>query len=204
MTIYGALISDTAVENAVLAQLQSWLPSYLVEAAQQDGLSEIALPKSWETTRSGTNRWTEQGMPAVIVQIGGTIAVTRKGPKYRAVYGATVGCVVAGQSRPNTRKLAGIYAIAVAACMTQQAGDWSDGIDWTDTDYDLIDDDQSRTLMAAIVSFDVAVLGVLDVSAGPVGDPPDAPDTTPGTPDYGNVDEVIVEPEIIPIGEPFS
>jgi hypothetical protein len=109
--------------------------------------------------------------------------------------------VVGGQTRENTRQLAGIYGIAVVAALTQKAGEWSDGIDWTDTDYDVIDEDRSRTLMAAVVSLDVSVLNVLDVSAGPFGAAPPAGTIIPGLPDYGLADEVDTDVIVVPIGD---
>jgi hypothetical protein len=203
VSIYGTLITDTAVELAVIEQLQAWLPSYLVEAAVQDGLAEIALPRSYDTTRGAMTKWTEQALPAVVVQIGGTIGLSRKSGKYRAVYGCSVGAVVGGQTRANTRQLAGIYGLSIAAALCQQAGAWTDGIEWTDLDYDLIDEDRSRTLMAAIISLDVAVNGVLDVHAGPAGPAPAPGSTTPGLPDYGDAATVDTSLTLVKIGDPL-
>lgn len=202
MSIYGPLISDTQIEKQLLQQLASWLPSYIVEAARQDGLTEIALPRSYDTTRDAQTKWTEQAMPAIIVQIGGTVQLRRLGSMYRATWGATVGAVVGGQSRANTRQLAGIYALAIAACLTQQCA-WTAGLEWTDTDYSLIDEDRSRTLMAAIVSFDVSMDNVLDVALGPFGPPPDPGIFIPGLPDYGNAVTVDTQSTLTPIGDEF-
>lgn len=206
--IFGPIVTDTRVEAAIMEALRGWLPSYLDDVARQDDVGWTpARPMSWETIRDRTTKWNEQALPAIVVSIGGTIAVTRRGSLYRAVYGCTIGAVVAGQTRENTRQLAGIYSAAIAAALTQH-GDldgFADGIEWVDTDYDTIDQGRSRTLMAAVVTLDVAVNNVLDVFAGPAGDPPDPDDPAiPGLPPYGNVDDVETTlDEIVPITEPL-
>lgn len=206
MSIYGTLLTDTRVEQQVRDQLAGWLPSYLVEVARQDGFAEVARPKSIETVRDRITRWNEQALPAVVVQVAGTLRVQRLGTAYRVVYGCTIGAVIGGQSRENTRQLAGIYAAAITAALTQHGdlGGFADGIEWTDTDYDYIEEDRSRTLMAAVVSLDVAINQVLDVAQGPIGPLPDPDDTPiPGLPDYGEVDDVETAVQVIPIGDPL-
>lgn len=208
MSIYGPLITDTEVERQVLAALQGWLPSYLTEVNRQDGeLASVAMPRSYEVARDALQRWNEQALPAIIVQVGGTLDTSRRGSKYRVTYGCQIGAVLAGQTRENTRTLAGVYGAAIAAALCQH-GDlegFADGIEWADTTYDLIAEERSRTLMAAVVSVDVAVNSVLDVEKGPSGPTPDPTDPpTPGLPDYGAADEVDIDIALTPIGVPFS
>jgi hypothetical protein len=206
VSIYGPLVTDTAVERAVLASLRGWLPSYLAEVARQDGSGAVTTPASYEAIRDTVTKWPEQALPAIVVQVGGTLQTTRKGSNYRAVYGASVGCIVAGPTRTRTRELAGIYGLAVTAALTQHGdlGGFADGVDWTDTIYDLIDEDRSRTLMAAVVSLDVAVNNVLDVAQGPTGPTPDPDDDPiPGLPNWGNADDVETDILIVPIGDPL-
>lgn len=206
MSIYGRLITDNEVERQVLATLQGWLPSYLLETNRQDGeLAEVALPRSYEMIRDTVTKWPEQALPAIVVHIGGTLETTRKGSAYRVVYSCQVAAIVAGQTRANTRTLAGVYSLAIVAALTQH-GDldgFADGVEWADTDYDLIAEERSRTLMAAVVSLDVAVVGVLDVALGPAGPPPPADDPTPGLPDWGEAEEVDTQVAITPIGVEF-
>lgn len=196
MSIYGTLKTDNALEAQVVATLQGWLPSYITEVARQEGGGAVALPVSFQTVRDPVTRWTEQAMPAIVVQIGGTIAVQRKGASYRAIYGANVGAIIAGPTREDTRRIAGVYALAITAALTQHGdiGGYCDGCEWTDTDYTLIGDAQSRTLMAALVSFDIAVNNVLDVTLGPIGPTPDPTDPpVPGLPNYGDAATVIID-----------
>jgi hypothetical protein len=210
MSIYGPLVTDTRVEQEVLACLSAWLPSYLQEVARQDGdEGNVALPHSYETIRDSLTKWTEQQLPAVVVYVGGRLSATRKGALYRVVYGCEVAAVVGGQSRANTRKLAGIYGLAIAAALAQHGNlstsgpedpGFADGIEWMDTTYDSIDENRSRTIMAAIVSLDIAVNNVLDTFAGPVT-PPDPGDIIPGLPDYGLADTVETAVVAVPIGE---
>lgn len=207
MSIYGQLITDNEVERQVLATLSGWLPSYLLEVNRQDGvLAEVATPRSYELIRDSVTKWPEQALPAIVVHVGGTLATSRKGSKYRVVYSCQVAAVVAGQTRANTRTLAGVYGTAIAASLTQH-GDlagFADGCEWADTDYDLIAEQRSRTLMAVVVSFDISVNGVLDVALGPSGPPPPEDDPTPGLPDYGEAIEVDTDVAITPIGVEFA
>lgn len=180
MSIFGEIITDTLVENRVRDMLIAWLPDYIPEAARQDGGGAVTLPKSFEVSRSGVNRWEEQALPAIIVQLGGTLRIEQRNGKYRVTYGAAVGAVVAGPTRSDTRRIAGVYSAAITLALTQH-GDLklpggeplADGVIWEDTDYDLISNLRSRTLMAAIVSLSITVPDVLDPRQGPAGDPSD-------------------------------
>lgn len=189
MSIFGPIITDTQVENRVRDQLRLWLPSYLDETARQDSFASVAHPLSYETIRDRVTKWTEQALPAVIIEIGGTVATRRIGSEYRVVYACNVAAVIGGQTRANTRQLAGIYGAAIAAALVQH-GDldgFAGGVEWTDTAYDSISEDRSRTIMAVVVSLDVAVNAVLDVAMGPAGPPPPEGDPDiPGLPDYGH------------------
>lgn len=204
--IFGPIVTDTRVENEVLTVIRGWLPSYLDDAARQDGFGEIARPRSYETIRDAPTKWNEQALPAIVCQVGGTVTVTRRGQFYTAVYGLVVGAVVGGQSRANTRQLAGIYSAALATLLAQH-GDldgFADGILWQDTDYDLIEEERTRTLMAALVTFDVTVNQVLDVFAGPSGATPDPDDDPiPGLPPYGEAATAETDVLIVPITEPL-
>lgn len=205
MSIFGDLKGDNLVEQALKAALVGWLPTYLTEVARQEAAGDVAMPASYQTVRESVSRWNEQAMPAIVIEVGGTISVSRKGSKYRAVYGCNVAAVVGGPTRDATRRIAGVYALAISAALTQH-GDlagFADGCEWTDTDYSLIDEARSRTLIAAVVSFDVAVNDVLDVSAGPAGPPPATDDPPiPGLPDYGQVEDVIIDGVTATIGAP--
>lgn len=203
MSIFGPLISVTKVENTVRDNLSSWLPTYLDEAARQDALAAIAHPKSVEVVRDRVTRWDEQAMPAVVIEVAGTLRVQRLGSQYRVVYGCTIGAIVGGQTRENTRQLAGVYGVAIAAALTQH-GDlqgFADGCEWTDLDYSYIDESRSRTIMAAIVSLDVAVNQVLDVALGPSGPPPAPGVEIPGVPDYGDAATVDTQIKLTKIGD---
>lgn len=192
-SIYGQIVTDNTVEAQVLRSLQGWLPSYLPEVATQDHAGDVALPVSWQVVRDTPTKWNEQAMPAIVVQVGGTLSTQRRGSKYRAVYGCQVAAIIAGPTRERTREIAGVYSMAItlALCQHGDLDGLSDGVGWADTDYDLIDEARARTLLAAIVSFDIGVPNLFDVSAGPAGPTPEPDDPpVPGTPDYGLADEV--------------
>lgn len=211
MSIFGEIKGDNSVEQAVLASLRGWLPTYLIEVALQEGGGSGGVPDhpaspplSYQSVRDRPQRWTEQAMPAIVVQVGGTIAVTRKASKYRVVYGVQVAAIVAGPTREDTRRIASTYSAALASALTQHGdlGGFADGCEWTDTDYSTISDERTRTLMAAVVSFDVAVNDVLDVNAGPDGPPPPPDETVPGLPNYGETEHVIIDAIIATTGAP--
>jgi hypothetical protein len=206
-TIFGPIVTVTKVETRVRDQLAGWLPTYLRNVAEQDvagGTYDVAKPRSYEIVRDRVTKWAEQALPAVVVEISGTLATRRIGSIYRATYGCTIGAVVAGQTRENTRTIAGIYGAAIAAALVQH-GDldgFADGIEWTDTRYDYIDEDRSRTIMAAVVSLDVSVNNVLDVAMGPSGPAPD-PEDDPITGNYGTVQTEDTALALTPIGDDF-
>lgn len=205
MTIFGPIITDTRVENAVRRSLMGWLPVYIpAVTAADDDTSPVVLPKSFGVSRSGVDRWPEQALPAVVVQVSGTLDVTLHAGGYRAVYGCGVGAVVGSNTFDNTRRIAGIYSMAIVLALTQhgELDGLASGVGWHGTDYDLISNDQSRTLMAAVVSLSVAVDSVADPRQGPTGDTPAVPEDYP--PDWGVVETVIVDERIVPVDETLT
>jgi hypothetical protein len=197
---FGTLKNDTALEESVIGHLTNWLPTYLPEVARQDGSATIVLPKSFEIARESMRRWNEQALPAIVVQVGGTLTTERHGPKYRVRYACHVAAIVSGQSRQNTRWLCGIYTAAIVGALVQNAniGGAAEGCEWVDTSYDLIGEERSRSIMAGIVAFDIAVGSVVDVSQGPDMPLPTDPTSPVTLTDWGQTVTIEIDLEDAP------
>jgi hypothetical protein len=65
---FGPLVAASDMEDAVLAQLQAWLPDYLAEVERTHGLQVGSLPqpRSWVLS-SEVERFPEEQLPAVML-----------------------------------------------------------------------------------------------------------------------------------------
>lgn len=71
MTIFGPIHTDDQVEDAVLATLQKWLPTYMSEVERQLGLTVGYYQRPFEssyTARTDYEAWPEEMMPVVSVE----------------------------------------------------------------------------------------------------------------------------------------
>lgn len=70
---FGELVTADEFEDALVAKLQLWLPTYTAELERRKGRDPgtIPQPKSWQV-RHDAERWPEQHLPAVMVICAGT------------------------------------------------------------------------------------------------------------------------------------
>lgn len=183
MTVFGSLVSGDEIEEAVVATLQAWVPTYLRELERHFDLDPGALPapRSYSTVSDrDPARWPEDQIPAVVVMSPGLAGdpVRRGDGSYRLAWSVAIGVVVSASSQAATRKLARRYAAAVRLIVVQHPalGGIAAGVDFTDESYDDLARDRERSLAAGAVTFTVHVDGAADDSTAPAAPDPDPDD----------------------------
>jgi hypothetical protein len=198
----GPIFIATDLERAVIDTLIKWLPFYvpLIEDRMGREAGDIPLPITY-TTRRVFTKFPEDQLPTIIVVSPGLDGEPKKGGDgtYRAKWVMHVGCVVSTSDLMETNVVSKIMGAAIRAAMTQHAslGGVACGMDWYDESYDpLPDDDTTRSLGAAALSFRIEVDNVVNWQKGPdtlyIPDP-DA-ETPPGS-DWPEAETVTVEIE---------
>lgn len=171
--IFGPIVSGTKVRHAMRSHLQLWFPTYLAEVARLEGLDPSKLPnfKSWVSALDlPGGKYAENQMPScVIVAPGLATEPERLGGSHVATWALSVGCVVSGQDREGTFKLAEMYAAAVRASVVQNSslGGFATATDWLGERYDEVPNEMLRTLAAGSVQFAVEVQRTIDPMGGP-------------------------------------
>jgi phage gp37-like protein len=170
---FGPLVAASDMEDAVLAQLQAWLPDYLAEVERTHGLQVGSLPqpRSWVLS-SEVERFPEEQLPAVMLASPGlTDPPLADGT---GIYTARWQLVVAVQVNVRGNRLAlrvaRLYALALRGALLQQQrlGLPLRRIDWMDERYRLLDSIDDRTTCVAEVEVAVEVAAVLSRQAGPL------------------------------------
>lgn len=191
MSIFGTIIVDDQMEDAVTAVLKKWLPTHLSEIETQLGLirGHHERPATW-ATRNDFEKFPEEMLPLVIVISAGLIddpAKTGKGV-YRAKWGIGVATVATSIDQENARKNAYRLGAAARAVLIQRQsldgalGGRIRGVDWLDSTNDELPPEGSRTIFATKQVFSVEVDDVLTRGSGPKD--PDPLDETPTPPPY--------------------
>lgn len=184
-------IHGARVEDAILATLARWMPTYLAElAADRD------LPRSTYTVasyaRSATvdTRFPEQALPCVVVN---ATSKTSNGLESDGTIGAwfevAIGVLVADQHRGSSRDVAWDYATAIESILIQQPAldGFAAATQWTGTSPEDIEV-KSRTLAGAIVEALVLVDPVLNAFDGPAEPSEDPTDPLPADQTVATVD----------------
>lgn len=188
--VFGTTVSTDEVEDAVLAQLQEWFPTYLAWTEQRKGLDPHALPvpRSWNVMPD-VEKWPEYQLPAIIVVSPGTTQdpVRRSRGIYRATYGISVAWYISASDQDSTRLLNRYYAGLIRTLLLQQKPVVNDELCttvWTDEDLDALPTLDSRTIATGRNVFDLTVDHVVESEAGPrtPADDPYDPDAYPDAP----------------------
>lgn len=195
MSIIGPIISADVVQDAIIAHLKLWLPTYLCEVDEERGLERgiTAWPRSWQVVPTFDNTL-EQQIPAMLIICPGTAQKpTKEGDgSYRATYTVGVAALVKGPNQIATNDIAKRYGAAIAAAMLQEKGRIHDKLHacgWEGDSYDDIETERERTLSSATVHFSVEFTKVLHERSGPampiiVPDPYETPKENPKTETY--------------------
>lgn len=204
MSIFGRILDDSDIENAIEAVLKRWLPTYLAEVERQHDLTPpfYKRPSSWGI-HSEMYKWEEDALPHIlIIATGNNDQPVKDGRgQHRARWYIGVAAVVSASgetgtlAKQNTRLMANRYAAAIRAILVQkQSLDGAldgtvRGIDWVDGRANDMNPGDERTIWASRQVFTIEVDDVVSKNHGPVEpDPPDDPDAP--LPDYPVVPDV--------------
>lgn len=186
---FGTIISDDVVEDAVIAVLKRWLPTYLSEVEAQRGLTrgfyERPAPSSY-TVRNDFDKWPEDFLPAVIVVSPGMPDEPVKDGRrrWRGSFDIGVACVVSSLDRDETRRFAQRMGAAVRALLIDHPslemaiGGNVRGLDWLGERNNLMPPEDERSIWANRQLFSVEVDQILERTGGPAEPEPD-PQTPP-------------------------
>jgi hypothetical protein len=219
LSLFGRLVGAHHVEDAALAVLRYWLPTYLHEVERQSGQTpgSLALPRSYRIS-GDTEKMPEDQTPAVVIRSPGVADNPQMNGAgiYEAQFTIEAAAVVSARGgmeeagEPRALRLARLYALALRACLVQQSDD--DGYlfrrDWVDEAYDILPSIDDRTICVAKTTFQIEVPNVTDGNSGPV-EPlvaPDEPDGIPpvSSPEWPVAETAEVEQIKVPIGEDMT
>jgi hypothetical protein len=190
MTIFGPIIDAADVEEKLTSHLKMWLPTYLAEVAEQNGLERgaFATPRSW--TNSPSFELDERLMgqfPAILVVVPGLTETPKKegDGSYRCTWGAGVAVVVQAKNADGASKLAKRYGAAIHTLLIQKKGFDPNvmGLTWEGEAYDDVPSSEGRNMASARVVLGIEYRHVSTEAAGPaIADPPHADPTDPYPP----------------------
>jgi len=191
-SIFGPIITDDQVEEAVLATLRKWLPTYMAEVERQVGLDagfyELPVASSY-TARTDFDNWPEDMLPA-IVAIGTGIEDDPVKDGYGLMRGKfLIGItgIVTSTDKLSTRRYAARLGGAVRAALVQHAsldlalGGRVRGVDLVGGRNNELPTEDERTIWANRQLFTVEI-GEFLSTVGPDADTPQ-PDPTDPWPD---------------------
>ena len=217
-SLFGRLVGAGHIEDAAIGVLRLWLPSYLWEVERQSGetAGSIALPRSYRIS-SEVEKMPEDQTPCVVVASPGIADLpgTNGARQYQAQWTLEASAIVSARggmedvATPRALRLARLYALAMRACLIQQADDESYLFrrDWIGEEYGVLPSIDDRTICVAKVRLQIEVPDVLTSDAGPIeplGPPPEAEPPSPDSPEWPQAIDSDVEVIKTPIGEPFT
>lgn len=197
MSLFGRIVSDDTVEDAVIATLRKWLPTMLSEVERQRNLQQgyHERPQDY-TSRTEFDKWPEEQLPLVIVVCPGISDDPVKEGRgiYRAKYDVGIVVVVSSIDKDSTRRIAQRMGAAVRAVLAKKSsldgafeGDVR-GVDWIGTKNNELKAEDDRTIWANRQLFSVEIGNVLTKGSGPrepepydtsTGEPADNPNVIP-------------------------
>lgn len=198
---FGTLLTPYGVEEAILAFIEKWLPTYLAEVERQTETTthEIQRPASYRITREPEDNWPEDQLPAVNVNAEpGTYEQGSNG-LLGQWFDVTVMAVTYGLDEDDARRIAQFYTAAIGALLLQQGG--LDGLaeNLSPLGMEFADlGDSARSLARGAFTFRVFVAGVVNRDRGP-NQPDPNPDPDEPFGDLPTVSEVDVSVDGLPV-----
>ena len=212
MTIFAPIRTDDEVEDAVIATLRKWLPTYMSEVERQLGLTAGYYQRPFHssyTVRTDFERWPEEMLPVVtVVAAGIDDDPLRSGRgKYRARYPIGIINTCSSSDDVTVRRYAARMGAAIRACVIQHqsldgALDASlRGIDFVGSRNNELPSQDERSIRAYRQLFVVEVDDVLTRGAGPIAPdsvPPDpSTDPIPDWPTIPDIDHVVITRDVL-------
>lgn len=127
--IFGPSIDSEDVENAVIAHLQAWMPTYIAEQVRVKDPEGKRWPNSVEEIRqyavshsdAVANKWPEDQIPMIVVQSPGEAEDPRVAGDNTVIssYNVTLMAVAEGMDEEDSKGLARLYASAARQAMIQ-------------------------------------------------------------------------------------
>lgn len=195
--IFGRIWHPGRLEEAVLATLKTWLPTYLNEVCEQETLFlnsqledgddpippvKLAQPESWALV-SEYDRFPEDSLPAIIVAAPGAEGQpeTDGGGIIRTAWRFEVSVTLTADTGRNARRNAQLYLAAIIACLMQRRslGESMTATDFLDADYVDVPTEKRRTQIAAAAAFAAQIDQMVTTRGGPAT--PTPPDPMPET-----------------------
>lgn len=199
---FGENITADEVEDAIIATLQQWMPTYVMAMEERKGkpAGTIHRPKGWQVIVD-PDTWTGEQLPSIAVVSAGTNDQPGKGSRgtFDATFLTGVVWWIGGNNHDNVRRLNRWYAAIVREVLVQQpvvVGGVRCHLEWMGEEYDVVASDQARTLQAGRNVFTVTVDHVVESDAGPLT-PVEDPYAVDAYPDLPTADEVISRPELL-------
>jgi hypothetical protein len=197
--VFGTIHTDDEVEDAVIATLRKWLPTYMSEVERQLGLDEgyYARPAASSfTARSDFEKWPEEMLPLVVVIAPGIEEDPVKDGDgvYRGGFQIGVANICSSTDQVSTRRYTYRMGAAIRTILTQKAsldqaldGDIR-GTTWIGTRNTDVSDEDGRTIWACQQLFVVEVDYIMQKTHGPLAPPIIPTDPVPDWPDVATAD----------------
>lgn len=122
--IFGPIVTDVDVEDAVIATLEEWAPTYLREMERRKGFKEFDFPDvaSWRAADTAEDRFPEQMIPAVQVMLTTDTEINTSAETASALFKGSVDVLVASTEPEAVRRMAAYYQFALGLCLQQHWG----------------------------------------------------------------------------------
>ena len=157
----GPMITGNDIEQALIAVLKAWLPSYLAEAERQHGwpVGKTPAPRGYVQTGVALEKWPQDQLPCIVIMAGGINTKPRvegSPGTLTAIWNVQVGAIFSSAWGDSSRAHSQLYAAAIRTCLIQRPLESVRAeVDYQGEIYDLLDFDEGRTYSASVVSFAV-------------------------------------------------
>lgn len=200
MPVFGDVLVASQIEEAGIATLVKWMPTYIREIERQLGLEvgNIPYPEHFSNRNSFDYLPGEKYPKVVVISPGldGEPLANGNG-QYAARWRLGVGAVIAATDEVVANLWSKVYGAAIREIFInkQSLGGLARAISWVDEEYpDLPISQQNQLFKAAAVYFQVDCQNVATKWGGP-----EMPDSEPYA--YGIAETVIIDLEKLPITE---
>lgn len=202
MSQFGRIVSDDQVEDAVVATLKKWTPTYLAEVERQRGLEPGYYQRPVDSSfllHTDFDKWPEEMLPVVeVISPGVDDDPPRKGAgDYHAHFLIGVIGIVSGADQFESRRFAHRMGAAIRAILTQKASldqaldGTVFGTSWLGERNNELPSDSERSIWAIRQLFLIQVSNVLQrggpINPDPLPDPEAPPGDWPTIPDRDHV-----------------